>query len=218
MWWQNVSSSRRQRNVPLCDAGKGLLSLESLSPLRRFDLVAFSLSFENDYPNILRILSLGKIPYLSEDREELHPFVMAGGITVFLNPEPLAPFLIFSSGGSRGDPGRIPGGFPRDQGPFCGPARPQGSCPCREVALRSVAFTASAITRTGRFNPENALDPERLKKSRFSGQVCRNAGRTCTLLTPESEFADRVLIELGGAAPVPAGSVLPGTFTGLPSP
>jgi radical SAM superfamily enzyme YgiQ (UPF0313 family) len=84
------------KEMSLCvDAGKGLLSLESLSPLRRFDLVAFSLSFENDYPNILRILSLGKIPYLSEDREEHHPFVMAGGITVFLNPEPLAPFFDF---------------------------------------------------------------------------------------------------------------------------
>jgi radical SAM superfamily enzyme YgiQ (UPF0313 family) len=84
------------KEMSLCvEGGKGLLSMESLSPLQRFDLVAFSLSFENDYPNILKILSLGKIPYLSEDREEHHPFVMAGGITTFLNPEPLAPFFDF---------------------------------------------------------------------------------------------------------------------------
>ncbi len=84
------------KEMSLCaEAGKGLLSMESLSALQRFDLIAFSLSFENDYPNILKILSLGKIPYLSEDREEFHPFVMAGGITTFLNPEPLAPFFDF---------------------------------------------------------------------------------------------------------------------------
>lgn len=38
---------------------KSLLSLESQTPMGKFDLVAFSLSFENDYPNILKILDLG---------------------------------------------------------------------------------------------------------------------------------------------------------------
>ena len=75
------------------ESGKGLLSLESLSPLQRFDVVAFSLSFENDYPNILRILQAGKIPILSEERKDFHPLIMAGGITTFLNPEPLALFI-----------------------------------------------------------------------------------------------------------------------------
>ncbi len=77
------------------ESGKGLLSLESLSPLYSFDLVAFSLSFENDYPHILKILRLGKIPLLSPERNDSHPFVMAGGIITFLNPEPLSPFFDF---------------------------------------------------------------------------------------------------------------------------
>ena len=69
--------------------------MESLSPLQRFHLIAFSLSFENDYPNVLTILQLGRIPLLSEMRQSPHPLVMAGGITTFLNPEPLAPFFDF---------------------------------------------------------------------------------------------------------------------------
>ncbi len=77
------------------ESGKGLLSLESLSPLQRFDVVAFSLSFENDYPNILRILQAGKIPILSEERKDFHPLIMAGGVTTLFNPEPLALFLVF---------------------------------------------------------------------------------------------------------------------------
>jgi radical SAM superfamily enzyme YgiQ (UPF0313 family) len=78
---------------PHAESGKGLLSMESRFPLRKFDLVAFSLCFENDYPNILKILHLGKIPLLSKERDASHPFIMAGGINTFLNPEPLAPFF-----------------------------------------------------------------------------------------------------------------------------
>lgn len=70
--------------------GKGLISLESQSPLSRFDIIAFSLSFENDYPNILKILEMGRIPLLRAERDSSHPLVIAGGITSFLNPEPLA--------------------------------------------------------------------------------------------------------------------------------
>lgn len=70
-----------------------LLSLESLTPLLKFDLLAFSLSFENDYPNILTILDLSKIPLMSKERGENHPLVIAGGVTTFMNPEPLSDFI-----------------------------------------------------------------------------------------------------------------------------
>ena len=67
-----------------------VLSLESQRPLAAFDAVAFSLSFENDYPQILRLLSWAGIPLLSAARREGDPLVLAGGIAVTLNPEPLA--------------------------------------------------------------------------------------------------------------------------------
>ena len=70
--------------------GKPLVSLESQTPLQAFDLVAFSLSFENDYPHILNILDFGRIPLLSDQRTPDHPLVLAGGVTTFMNPEPLA--------------------------------------------------------------------------------------------------------------------------------
>jgi len=76
-------------------SGKPLLSLESQTPLYEFDLVAFSLSFENDYPNVLHVLELARIPLSAEERSDLKPFIMAGGITTFLNPEPLSPFVDF---------------------------------------------------------------------------------------------------------------------------
>ena len=74
-------------------AGKGLFTLESQSPLKKFDIIAFSLSFENDYPNILTILETGRIPLLQKERDDPCPIIMAGGITSFLNPEPIALFF-----------------------------------------------------------------------------------------------------------------------------
>jgi len=70
-----------------------LFSLESQTPLNQFDIVAFSLSFENDYPNVLTILDLARIPLLKKERNERHPLIIAGGIAVTLNPEPLSDFF-----------------------------------------------------------------------------------------------------------------------------
>lgn len=68
-------------------------SVESRRPLTDFDIVAFSISFENDYPNLLTILELAGIPRRSSQRDTPRPLVVAGGITGFLNPEPMAPFI-----------------------------------------------------------------------------------------------------------------------------
>jgi len=70
-----------------------LFSLESQKPISEFDLLAFSISFENDYLNILSIFELGRIPLLSQNRGERDPLVIGGGVSVFLNPEPISPFF-----------------------------------------------------------------------------------------------------------------------------
>ena len=83
-------------DIPLLrrDPGK-LLSVESQRPIADFHLVAFSLPFENDYVNVLEMLQWGGIPLRAEDRRESDPLVAAGGVAVFLNPEPLALFMDF---------------------------------------------------------------------------------------------------------------------------
>src|SRR6266700_5098204 len=69
-----------------------LLSLESQSPIRDFDIVAFSISFETDYLNMARMLQLSGIPVASNDRNHFHPLVVMGGAASFLNPEPIQDF------------------------------------------------------------------------------------------------------------------------------
>lgn len=70
-----------------------LFTLESLSSLSRFDVVAFSVSWEMDYINVLRSLRLASIPLRSADRDETRPLIIAGGPCATFNPEPLAHFI-----------------------------------------------------------------------------------------------------------------------------
>ena len=70
-----------------------LLTLESQTPVRNFDVFAFSVTFEPDELNVIRMLDLAGIPALASERGEDDPLVVAGGPITFLNPEPLAPFI-----------------------------------------------------------------------------------------------------------------------------
>ena len=75
------------------DPALGIHAVESGKPIGNFDIVAFSLSFENDYPAILTVLEKAGIPLESSDRGTPHPLVVAGGVACFLNPEPIAAFI-----------------------------------------------------------------------------------------------------------------------------
>jgi len=69
------------------------VSLESGRPLTDFAVLAFSVSYELDYFNVLRILKAGGVPPRAADREERHPLIMAGGPCITANPVPLSPFF-----------------------------------------------------------------------------------------------------------------------------
>ncbi|NQT10198.1 MAG: TIGR03960 family B12-binding radical SAM protein [Desulfobacteraceae bacterium] len=70
-----------------------ITTIESGRPISDFDIIAFSLSFENDYLNLPAILERAGIPLQSSDRKNDHPLIIAGGVACFLNPEPIAPFI-----------------------------------------------------------------------------------------------------------------------------
>ena len=71
----------------------GINSLEEKRKLDSFPIIAFSLSFEMDYPNVLKILNQAHIPLKFSQREESHPLVIAGGIAPSLNPEAVSLFF-----------------------------------------------------------------------------------------------------------------------------
>jgi radical SAM superfamily enzyme YgiQ (UPF0313 family) len=69
------------------------LSLESASPPDYFPILAFTLTYEMDYFNLVALLRAAGIPPRAAERDETHPLILAGGPAVTANPEPLAPLL-----------------------------------------------------------------------------------------------------------------------------
>ncbi|MFO7784044.1 MAG: radical SAM protein [Thermodesulfobacteriota bacterium] len=178
--------------------GKGLLSMESLSPISRFDIIAFSLSFENDYPNVLRILDWGRIPILEECRDDSCPLVVGGGITTMLNPEPLAPFFdAFLIGEAEAVLERFITLFLELSG---GGAGRRGLL--RELALKIPSLYVPALYRPchgpdGGLKGMETVDsgiPKRIIPAR---DIEDRMPAVSVITTPETEFGEKVLVELG---------------------
>jgi radical SAM superfamily enzyme YgiQ (UPF0313 family) len=68
-------------------------SIESNSPLKDFDIISFSLQYEQDYFNCLEILKKSEIPLKKKDRNNNHPIIIAGGPCATSNPLPLTDFI-----------------------------------------------------------------------------------------------------------------------------
>ncbi len=73
-------------------SGTPLVTLESQTLVADFDVLAFSVSFEWDYTNVLTLLRLAGLPLRADTRTHRHPLVVIGGAVTFVNPEPLALF------------------------------------------------------------------------------------------------------------------------------
>src|SRR6476646_4721984 len=82
----------KQELAELVASRTPLVTLESQSLVSEFDAIAFSVSFEWDYVNVLTLLRLAGVPSYAAERSERHPLVVIGGAVTFVNPEPLAPF------------------------------------------------------------------------------------------------------------------------------
>jgi radical SAM family uncharacterized protein/radical SAM-linked protein len=81
----DMEALMRQKQIPC-------LSMESRTPLDRFDIIGISLLYELNFTNILTLFSLSGIPFHARDRDAVFPLVIGGGPCAF-NPEPLADFF-----------------------------------------------------------------------------------------------------------------------------
>jgi radical SAM superfamily enzyme YgiQ (UPF0313 family) len=89
---ERVCLPGRQELAAALNSGEPLRTIESHTPVRDFDVLAFSVSFEWDYTNVVSMLRLAGIPVRAEARTAHDPLIVIGGAVTFVNPEPLAPF------------------------------------------------------------------------------------------------------------------------------
>ena len=83
--WPDLESELRRKGLPL-------FSVDTHRSAADFDILAFNLSAELVYTNVLNMIDLAGAPVRSCDRDDNDPFVIMGGHAAF-NPEPLADFI-----------------------------------------------------------------------------------------------------------------------------
>ena len=83
--WTDMEETMRERKLPL-------FSLETKHAVRDFDMLAFTLPYEQLYTNALNMLDLAGMPIHAAARDTSYPLVIAGGHACY-NPEPMAPFI-----------------------------------------------------------------------------------------------------------------------------
>jgi radical SAM family uncharacterized protein len=169
------------------------VSIESGRPLADFDVIAFSVSFESDYPHILAMLDLSGIPLWSIERSHHHPLILSGGVASFLNPEPIAEFIdCFLIGEAEAMAPRFFSRF--DPGVD------------REKMLENLSRTVEGVYVPTFFDVDYAPDgsirsfvPNRDVPSRVRRSMVKNLSETATcsvLMTPDTTFDRTYLIEV----------------------
>jgi radical SAM superfamily enzyme YgiQ (UPF0313 family) len=176
-------------------SGGGLVTVESQTPVRGFDIFAFSVSFEWDYTNVLTMLRLAGIPPRAADRTPHDPIVMIGGAVTFVNPEPLAPFAdIIAAGEGEALIPSLLAAF-RD-------ASDREDMMRRLVAERGFYVPAFYDVK---YSDDGTIEAFVAKEGTAAPPVVRKAAlRTTeavdppatTIFTPETEFGSRFLVEV----------------------
>jgi radical SAM superfamily enzyme YgiQ (UPF0313 family) len=182
-------------------AGNPVLTLESRRGLREMDLLLFSVSFENDYLNLLKILDLSRIPLRSRARDKGHPLVGAGGAAVQINPETISPFVDFFAlgegeelvpdiltvfrelGGARGDKREILDALSQIEGVYV-PERFEAAYDGRGRLTSFVNVSGGRGRVTVR------------KRADLSGMALCSP-----IVTGEAEFSDMLLVEIERGCP-----------------
>jgi radical SAM superfamily enzyme YgiQ (UPF0313 family) len=181
-------------------SGAPLLTVESQTPVRDFDVLAFSVSFEWDYTNVVTMLRLAGLPPRAADRDERHPLVVIGGAVTFVNPEPLALFadVIAAGEGEMLVPDLVQSLRPIVDGDRVGRADVLSALSALRgfyipsfydveyasdgsiAAVKPVAGTAApAVVRKAAVKATDRLDPP-----------------ATSIFTPDTEFGSRFLIEV----------------------
>lgn len=175
-----------------------LLTLETQKPVEHFEIIAFSITYENDYINILKILQMANIPLIASDRTEKCPLIIAGGISASINPEPIAPFIdLFIIGEAEAVLNNFweiysktrKENMPREKVLSTLSSIPGIYCP----ALYKPEYNAS-----GRLKSFTHLKDKAHKKIKRQWTSNNLASVACSsIITPLTEFKDMALIETG---------------------
>ena len=172
-----------------------LVTLEHRRPLGSADILAFSVSFEQDYLNVVEMLRLGGIRPLRAERTEDDPLLLLGGICTFFNPEPLADlFDVVVVGEAEEAAGEVIDAFVEARG-----KDRQGLLQrlSRVPGVYVPSFYEVSYNDDGTIAERRAVEPgapERIIKRTYQESGAHPAATV--ILTPETEFSNMHLAEV----------------------
>lgn len=181
--------------LPDADQPATPLSLETGRGFRDFDVVAFALSYEQDYLNILKMLDSSGVARRSADRREGDPLLVAGGPALWGNPEPVAPFFdAIVIGDGEEAIGEILSCLREHRGR--GPRQALLEALAQIPGIYVPALYEPVYSPEGYFE---GLDPQGEAPAFIERLWIRDLDRhpaESVVLTPNTEFADTYLIEI----------------------
>jgi radical SAM superfamily enzyme YgiQ (UPF0313 family) len=187
------------------DPGERPLSMETGRPLSSFEVVFFTLSFEMDYTNVVAMLRDSSIPLDAKERGPRDPLIVAGGISVMANPEPMSRFVDLF----------IMGDVESCLPPFIERYLRERNKQRAEVIDELSSWTwVYNPARLGVAYGEDGTVQEFVPPS-FRVEVERYRGKdlaTSAIMTPDTEFADMLLAEGARGCPSACAFCLAGTI------
>ena len=126
--WTDMEAQMRSNDLPL-------FSVDTHRPAAEFDILAFNLSAELVYTNVLNCIDLAGLAVRASERHDADPLIGAGGHCAY-NPEPLADFIDFFV---MGDGEEVIAEITTTVGEWRKSGKPSGS---RENVLRALAQIA----------------------------------------------------------------------------
>ena len=164
------------------------ISVESDSPMSGFGVVAFSVSFEEDYKYLLQMLERGGIPPRREKRRESDPLIVMGGSCAMINPLTLSEFVdVFPLGAAENLLTELLEAAAEETS--------------KAAALERLAATPGFYV-PAHHTPETT-QIKKLLKLELSEDQMRQEGNlpTTAIVTPHTEFSNKFLIEMSRGCP-----------------
>ncbi|HEX9943748.1 MAG TPA: radical SAM protein [Thermoanaerobaculia bacterium] len=166
------------------------VSVESRRPLDEFRCVAFSVSFEEDYVNLLQMLDRARIPLRRSERQPWDPVIVLGGSCASINPLPMSEFVdVFALGAAENVLPNLLAALEEEED--------------REAVIERLAAHAGFYVPAFHHPEEEGDDLPKLDKLELTAEQMQAPGHlpTTAIVTPNTEFAEKFLIEMSRGCP-----------------
>jgi len=166
------------------------VSVEARRPLAEFSCIAFSVSFEEDYVNLLQMLDRARIPMRRRDRGAWDPVIVMGGSCAAINPLPMSEFVdVFALGAAENVLPALHSALEEEDG--------------REAVIERLAAQDGFYVPAFHHPEEGDGELTKLNKLELTEEQMKLPGYlpTTAIVTPRTEFADKFLIEMSRGCP-----------------